>query len=103
MHSEKYDLRLSVVMQLRRCLKAVHERHRDVRHDDIRTQTVILLQKCATVRNGTDDLEFFFQNTMELLEKRRIVVGEQNLESGLAGPGPIRILKILPQNLVHAN
>src|ERR1039458_466113 len=58
MHSEEYDLWLSPVAQFRHCLEAIHERHRDVRHDDFRAQTVILLQECAAVRNGTHDLEF---------------------------------------------
>ena len=98
MHSEKYDLWLSPTVQFRDRLEAVHERHRDVRHDDFRVQAVVLLQQCATIRNGTDDLEFLVQNTLEPTEQRRIVVGEQNLESATAGPGPIRILKRLPRS-----
>src|ERR1039458_6241830 len=76
MHSEKNDLWPSPMAQFRHGLEAVHERHRDVRHDDFRAQTVILLQERAAVRNGTDDFKFFAQNTLELPEKRGIVVGQ---------------------------
>lgn len=84
MHREKDDLRRTSAAQFRHRLEAIQDRHRDVRDDHVRVQTVACLQKCAPVRNGADNIEFLVESKQKFPQECRIVIGKQNLESGMA-------------------
>ena len=102
-HGEKDHLRRFSATQFGHRLEAVHDGHRDVHHNHFRVQTAALLQQFAPVRNRADNLEFPVQNTLELPQHGRIVIGEQNLKPGTDGSGPVRIFKRLTQDLALDN